>query len=71
MRLSPDQISIIKRTAAELFGSEARVWLFGSRVDDSQKGGDINLLVEFPSRQPDAGRKSLTLGARFYGNGER
>ena len=65
MRLSPDQIAIIKRTAAKLFGAEARDRLFGSRVDDSQKGGDIDLLVELPCSQPEARRKSLTLVARL------
>ena len=46
MRLSPEQIAQIRQSAAESFGSEARVWLFGSRVDDSKLGGDVDLLVE-------------------------
>lgn len=29
-----DQIAEIRRAVAETFGAEARVWLFGSRVDD-------------------------------------
>jgi hypothetical protein len=32
MRLSPEQIAQIRQSAAESFGPEARVWLFGSRV---------------------------------------
>jgi len=28
------------------FGSKSHVWLFGSRVNDHQKGGDIDLYIE-------------------------
>ena len=44
--LSPEQAAIIRSAAAEVFGADARVWLFGSRVDESLQGGDIDLLVE-------------------------
>lgn len=50
MRLSPEQIAGIRHTVAELFGKDARVWLFGSRVDDRAIGGDIDLLVETDTR---------------------
>ncbi len=46
MRLSPEQIALIRQTAQESFGPSARVWLFGSRVDDSKWGGDIDLFIE-------------------------
>ena len=45
MRLTPDQQSAIRTAATEAFGLDAIVWLFGSRVDDHKKGGDIDLLV--------------------------
>jgi len=42
MRLTDFQIKNIKETAQEIFG-ECRIFLFGSRVDDNLKGGDIDL----------------------------
>lgn len=52
MRLNSEQVAIIKQTAADVFGSGTRVWLFGSRTDDRQRGGDIDLLI-VPA-QPDS-----------------
>ena len=45
MRLTPFEITTIKQTAQHIFGDAAKVYLFGSRVDDSKKGGDIDLYV--------------------------
>jgi predicted nucleotidyltransferase len=45
MRLTPDQIQAIRHAAQASFGQNAAVWVFGSRVDDTKKGGDIDLLV--------------------------
>ena len=44
MRLSEQEKTIIKSVIAEIFG-EARVYLFGSRLDESKRGGDIDLFV--------------------------
>jgi len=51
MRLSPEQIATIKQETEHFFGAQAEVWLFGSRVDDAAKGGDIDLYVETDSRE--------------------
>ena len=48
MRLTPAQIDIIKTTAQTVLGDGARVTLFGSRVNDQAKGGDVDLYVETP-----------------------
>ncbi|WP_240454236.1 nucleotidyltransferase domain-containing protein [Halomonas sp. NO4] len=49
MRLTAEQVSHIHAAVTELLGSEARIYLFGSRVDDSRKGGDIDIYIETPS----------------------
>lgn len=46
MRLTPDQRRLIKEAVRDLFGPTARVSLFGSRVNDQARGGDIDLLIE-------------------------
>jgi len=63
MRLTDDQICIIKTRAAECFGPNAKVWLFGSRVDDDARGGDIDLYVELSEPLADAAWRAL----RFNG----
>lgn len=46
MRLSADYVRAIKDAAREAFGATAVVRLFGSRTDDTLRGGDIDLHVE-------------------------
>lgn len=49
MRLSEFERSHLKRAVREIAGEQALVRLFGSRVDDSKRGGDIDLYVEVPA----------------------
>ncbi|MBD9356744.1 nucleotidyltransferase domain-containing protein [Methylomonas albis] len=46
MRLTDEQVQIIRSTAYRFLGDKARVCLFGSRVKDNGKGGDIDLCFE-------------------------
>src|SRR4051794_20650728 len=48
MRLSASERRAIDAAAREAFPAGTRVLLFGSRVDDTRRGGDIDLLVEPP-----------------------
>jgi len=52
MRLTADQVTHIRLATTRFFGEQAKVWLFGSRVDDQKKGGDIDLLIQ--ANIPDA-----------------
>ena len=65
MRLTPETRDIIRHSTQAVFGLDSQVKLFGSRIDDRQRGGDIDLLVELPHPLPDTRRKSLTLAARL------
>lgn len=44
MRLSTKEINLIKDTVKKTFG-ETIIYLFGSRIDDTKKGGDIDLYL--------------------------
>lgn len=65
MRLPIQTQQIVRATVQEIFGGEATVKLFGSRTDDTARGGDIDLLVELPTVTADIERKTLQLTARL------
>jgi predicted nucleotidyltransferase len=44
MRLRDGEIQAIKESFKEVF-QDGHIYLFGSRVDDTQKGGDIDLYI--------------------------
>jgi predicted nucleotidyltransferase len=65
MRLDPAAIAIIKCDMADTLGDDARMRLFGSRLDDTRKGGDIDLLVEADCPVERATSTAGTLEARL------
>ena len=48
MRLTDHQAQAIRRLALQVAGDHARVRLLGSRLDDTARGGDIDLMLELP-----------------------
>ncbi|MEI6761731.1 MAG: nucleotidyltransferase domain-containing protein [Betaproteobacteria bacterium] len=46
MRISALQSDLICQQVHRHLGDDATIWLFGSRADDQQKGGDVDLYVE-------------------------
>ena len=46
MRLTQQQIDTIKATVQQTLGEGAVVSVFGSRLDDQRRGGDVDLLIE-------------------------
>lgn len=58
LRLSNKQREIIERIATRHFGKNVKVFLFGSRTNTEEKGGDIDLYLELvPSSLVDIQRK--------------
>lgn len=45
MRLSKFEIESIRDLAMQHFGDDVQVFLFGSRTNDQQRGGDIDLFI--------------------------
>ncbi len=57
MRLQKWEVDAIKECAKEAFGDGVVVRLFGSRVDESRRGGDIDLYVTPPAGSEESLKK--------------
>ena len=64
MRLTPEQIHSIKSTAQAVLGADVQVTLFGSRVHDEQKGGDVDLMLEVQQAIAEPALMSARVAAR-------
>lgn len=61
MRLTLHQQQQIRTTLKRYFGETTEIMLFGSRVDDSARGGDIDLYIE-----PEIQTAAEIVDARLY-----
>ncbi|SFV61176.1 hypothetical protein MNB_SV-9-1432 [hydrothermal vent metagenome] len=50
MRLKQNQINYFKKLSLEIFNS-TDIYLFGSRVDDSLRGGDIDIYIQTDKKE--------------------
>ena len=65
MRLTKQQQQAVREEVDRVFGNEARVRLFGSRVDDHSRGGDIDLHIETAGTPAELLDGELQLQARL------
>jgi len=65
MRLKKEHIKNIKELAIKIFGKDTQVYLFGSRVNDSKKGGDIDLYIETTTKE-DLFEKKIQMLLSLY-----
>lgn len=66
MRLTEKQAEIIRDGVIKHFGEKSVVYLFGSRVDDTKKGGDIDLLIDADYSPEEMFIKKLNLLTDFH-----
>lgn len=64
MRLDDPHIRPLNRLVHEEAGAEARLRLFGSRLDDQARCGDVDLLVEISGPIADPACLAARLAAR-------
>jgi len=71
LRLKLKDREVIRDKTRKIFGSTARVLLFGSRADDTKKGGDIDLLVEADNLTDSVKKKLMLMTELQFELGER
>lgn len=67
MRLTTQQIHIITDVVTRLAGDSAEAYLYGSRLNEQARGGDIDILVETdrPISRIDRGKMQMELENRL------
>lgn len=65
MRLTPQQIELIRASVILVAGEAVPVRLFGSRLDDEARGGDVDLMLEFATPIANPALLSAQLAAKI------
>ena len=71
MRLKEKERLFIKEIAKRYFGDDAQIYLFGSRLSDNKKGGDIDLYIETNNKDYVFDKKIKMLQALYKQLGEQ
>jgi len=64
MRLTTNQIEFIRQLITQLLGADVQVRVFGSRLDDNAKGGDLDLFLELPEAVDNPAMLAAQLSAK-------
>ncbi|MBS0286790.1 MAG: nucleotidyltransferase domain-containing protein [Proteobacteria bacterium] len=48
VRISPEELFIIKSAFKKHFSNTDHLWIFGSRTDPKRRGGDLDFYIETP-----------------------
>lgn len=65
MRLSKEQCQIIRKTVEDMLGADVQIVLFGSRVNDDLRGGDVDLMVTTPHNVTQPAFAAARVAARL------
>ncbi len=65
MRLNQTEVQMICRLTRQEAGERSRVRVFGSRLDDAARGGDLDLMLELPESVANPALLAATLSARI------
>ncbi|NIC43153.1 nucleotidyltransferase domain-containing protein [Aquabacterium sp. A08] len=64
MRLKPEESHFIRTQVHELLGADVSVKLFGSRLHDDLRGGDVDLFLDLPSKPANPALLAATLAGK-------
>ncbi|MDP1659471.1 MAG: nucleotidyltransferase domain-containing protein [Methylotenera sp.] len=65
MRLTAQQVKRIAELIQVVIGTQARTYVFGSRLDDNARGGDLDLMLEVSESIDNPALLSAQLSAKI------